>query len=96
MMITYQLRFTRYCPKKAERRLSGVMHVEAENFAAAVQRANDVVAGMVGCDPDREYAVMSVSTDAYHGVDCLGAGYMIWETPEEFSARVAAKAEARA
>ncbi len=87
-MASYQIRFTRYNRNTVERRQSGTIHHSATSFAAAFAHAETMRRGMEAADPDTDYAVMSISTNDYHGTDCEG-GIRMWETPSESRDRIA-------
>lgn len=89
----YALQFSRYNRQRAERRDSNIMFTEATDFDQGVRIANAMLKGMREADPDSDYAIVKVdASHNYHGIDCSGGGFL-FETGEEFSARVAARQE---
>lgn len=90
-MTQFQYRFTRYDRTKCERRLSGTQFVHAKTMGDALTRICDRLAGLKDGDPTNDYELMSVAMVGLRGVDCEGGG-RLFETQEEFSARVEAKA----
>lgn len=89
-MTTYTTRFTKYDPRTTERRLSGIIHLNADSFRAAVAIADSMIAGMRSVDPRTEFEIMAIQAAGYRGVDCASGGDL-WETQDEFAERVAAK-----
>ena len=94
-MAVWQLRVQRRNPNDGENRISGIRHIDGEDFAAASSRALDIVAGMKAADPEREYRIVHLSSHDYRGVDCDG-GIYAFETAEEKSDRLAHAAPASA
>ena len=92
-MATWQLRVQRYSPQGGETRISGIRHINGDNFESAASRAKDIVAGMKAADPDREYRIVHLLSHDYRGVDCTG-GIHDFETADEMSARLAEKGSA--
>lgn len=90
-MFEFQLVFTRYDDKRGQRRQSAPVFVHAADFGAAVQRANDMVRGMANADTARDYKIASVAQRGLAGESGYSAGHDMFETQEEFSARVAEK-----
>jgi hypothetical protein len=93
LMTQFRFRFSRYDSKAGLSRLSGWSSTYAENFDGAVKIANAMLNGMQGADPAREYAIAAVELDRYVPNDGEGQSFVvaIWETAEEFSARVSTK-----
>lgn len=88
-MFQFQLVFTRYDRKACVRRQSAPVPVHAADFDAAVQRANDMVRGMANADQARDYKIASVAQVGLCGESGYSAGADMFETQEEFSARLA-------
>lgn len=86
-MATFQVRFHRY--NASGSRISGVQHMsDNDGFPAVYQRASIMLEGMRSVDPDSRYEIISILSHDYRGADCEG-GSRLWETAEEFSARMA-------
>ncbi len=86
----FRFRFYRYDAKGGKTRLSGWTATSADNFAGAVRVAEAMLGGMQGADPVRKYSIAGVEVDSVIPNDGEGQSYLvgIWETSEEFSARV--------
>lgn len=83
----FLIKFARY--RNGETRISGAQFVSAESFDDAVAIANDRVRGMIAADPDSRFYVERIeSRGMQRVVDCEN-GARMFETAEEFSARVA-------
>lgn len=85
MTSTFYAKFTRY--RGHERRLSGHVHFNVEDFPAAYAHCNALLAGMRSADPDSQYDLVALGCDGYRGVDCSGGVHM-FETGEEAEARL--------
>jgi hypothetical protein len=84
----YQVRFARYA--NGESRIGGTTFIYADDFTKAVTLGNAICGGMHDADPNREYRVIAITERDVRGIDCEG-GCNMFETAEEFTARVAAK-----
>jgi hypothetical protein len=91
-MSEYELRFGRYDAKSGESRLSDVQFTQAEDIRGAVRIAEAILTGLK-TDLERQYRIISITERGSRGIDCRGGGISMFETREEFSARVAAKQE---
>ena len=89
-MIQYKITLSRY--KDGQLRLSTPQWVVAVNFDDAVLRANMILIGARGIDPDADFAIHAVEQYGSHGTQCDGV--LLFETAEEFSARLQAKKDA--
>lgn len=91
-MATFQIKFHRYDKKSGQSRKSGVVHfTHNDGFHAAYLYAQTMMHGMAAADPERDYSIISILSHEFRGEDCEG-GSRLWETAEEFSARVAEQA----
>lgn len=87
-MASFQIKFHRYDKRKGQSRISGVTHFTSnDGFPAAYSYALNLMHGMSIADPERDYSIISILSHEYRGEDCAG-GSRLWETAEEFSARV--------
>jgi len=84
----YQIRFHRY--KNHQSRISGILHMNADNFRDAHDKAEMRMVGMKDADPDSTFSIVSIETHDARGESCEG-GILTWETASEMSARIAAK-----
>lgn len=89
-MIQYKITLSRY--KDGQRRLSTPQWVGATDFDDAVRRANMILIGARGIDPDADFDIHGVEQYGSHGIQCDGV--LLFETQEEFSARLQAKKDA--
>lgn len=87
-MTQYLIKFARY--NNGETRVSGAQFVSAENFDDAFKIANDRVRGMIAADPISRFYIERIECHRVCAVDCEGGAFM-FETVEEFSARLAAQ-----
>jgi hypothetical protein len=89
-MATFQVKFQRY--RNLQSRISGTQFINTNNgdFNEAAEIANTMLRGMRAADPESEYRIVSLLSHDYRGEDCEGGGRM-FETQEEFTARVAEK-----
>lgn len=88
MSIRFKVNFARYA--NGETRISTPQWLNAENFRFACERAEDMLYTMKEIDPQSIFTIASIDAQ-YHGKECGGA--RMFETSEEFSARLAAEAE---
>jgi hypothetical protein len=88
-MFEFELIFSRYDGKRGQRRQSAPVFVPAAGFDAAVLRANDMLRGMANADQARDYKLASVAQRGLSGEHGYSAGADMFETQEEFSARLA-------
>lgn len=65
---TYRVRFTRYA--HGERRTTPHVFLQAVDFATAVQRAQDRLAGMAMADPMADFDVAAVEQEGLGGLAC--------------------------
>lgn len=91
-MLEFEAKFARYDSRKGESRLSSPQFFVAEDFRGAVKIAEAILTGLRG-DLDREYRLIDLKERGSGGIDCSGGGVGMFETAEEFSARVAEKGE---
>jgi hypothetical protein len=90
----YRVKFRRYDNKRGEVRLSGIHFMNAEDMNDAAAKSDMMVRAMGEADPEREYSVAEIAYEHRNAraIDCDGGG-RLFETAEEFSARVNAKKE---
>jgi hypothetical protein len=86
-MAIFQVRFHRYDPRSSDARISGVQHINAENFHDAVLAADYMIAGMRGANPECKFEICHVLSYDYRGADCEG-GIHMWETAAEMTDRI--------
>lgn len=93
-MMEFEAKFARYNPKRGEVRLSSPQFFIAEDFRGAVKIAEAILTGLRS-DLERDYRIISINERGARGIDCSGGGVGMFETAEEFSARVAEKGESQ-
>lgn len=85
----YLVKFARY--RNGETRVSGAQFIRADSFDGAFEISNDRIRGMIAADPDSKYYIERIEARGIHGtVDCE-QGLHMFETKDEFSARLAAE-----
>lgn len=88
MSLTFKVSFARY--KNGEMRISTPQWLGAKDFTSVCVRAEDMLFAMKQADPESDYSIASIDAQ-YQGKECGGA--RMFETSDEFSARLAAEAE---
>ena len=84
----YATRFHRYNRNTCEGRISGIIWFNTnDGFGAAIKNAETLLAGMRAVDPDVDYDILEIVGRGVHSPEC-GSGGRIWETTEEFEARI--------
>lgn len=86
--MNYAIKFRRYNKQIGEARISNITWLNTnDGFAAAYKHADTLLTGMRAVDPDTDYDILEIVGRGVQGVECGGA--RMWETDEEFSARLA-------
>lgn len=87
MTMTFKTHFSRYA--NGETRISNPQWINADDFRDAAHRADYILCGLRGADPESRYEIASIDGQ-FRGIECAGA--LMFETAEELTARVADKA----
>jgi len=83
----YLVKFARY--RDGETRINGSQFIRGESFDDAFKIANDRIRGMIAADPDSKFYIERIEARGIQpAIECEGGVHM-FETVDEFSARVA-------
>lgn len=93
MSSSYKVTFTRWEPRRGERRQSGAHFFQAESFEDACEKAGLMLIGMRQVDAENTYTIASVEGCGYHSsIQCDGAG--LWQTRAELKQELEDKTNA--
>jgi len=82
--MSFLVKFTRY--KDCERRISNAQFINADSFQDAAMKADYMLAGMRGSDPEARFEVERIEDRNSAGINCEGGSFM-FETKEECTDR---------